>query len=41
MIKMKFKVKKEILLESLNNTDRAISNKNLIKIITGIKFELK
>ena len=41
MIKMKFKVKKEILLESLNNTARAISTKNLIPILTGIKFELK
>ena len=38
---MKFKVKKEILLESLNNTARAISTKNLIPIITCIKFELK
>ena len=27
---MKFVVKKEILLESLNNTARAISTKNLI-----------
>ena len=38
---MKFKVKKEILLESLNNTARVISTKNLIPILTGIKFELK
>ena len=38
---MKFKVKKEILLESLNNTARAMSTKNLIPILTGIKFELK
>lgn len=38
---MKFKVKKEILLESLNNTARAISTKNLIPILTGIKFELR
>ena len=41
MIKMKLVVKKEILLESLNNTARAISTKNLIPILTGIKFELK
>lgn len=34
-------VKKEILLESLNNTARAISTKNLIPILTGIKFDLK
>lgn len=38
---MKFVVKKEILLESLNNTARAISTKNLIPILTGIKFDLK
>jgi len=38
---MKFIVKKEILLESLNNTARAISTKNLIPILTGIKFDLK
>ena len=37
---MKFIVKKEILMESLNNTARAISTKNLIPILTGIKFEL-
>ena len=41
MIKMKLVVKKEILLESLNNTARAISTKNLIPILTGIKFDLK
>ena len=41
MVNMKFKVKKEILLESLNNTARAISTKNLIPILTGIKFELR
>lgn len=38
---MKFMIKKEILLESLNNTARAISTKNLIPILTGIKFDLK
>ena len=41
MIKMKFIVKKDVLLESLNNTARAISTRNLIPILTGIKFELK
>lgn len=41
MIKMKFIVKKERLLESLNNTSRAISTKNLIPILTGIKFDLR
>lgn len=34
-------IKKEILIESLNNTARAISTKNLIPILTGIKFDLK
>lgn len=38
---MKFIVKKEILLESLNNAARAISTKNLIPILTGIKLDLK
>ncbi len=38
---MKFIVKKEILMESLNNTARALSTKNLIPILTGIKFDLK
>ena len=39
--KMKFVVKKEILLESLTNTSKAISTRNLIPILTGIKFDLK
>lgn len=38
---MKFIVKKEILLESLTNTSKAISTRNLIPILTGIKFDLK
>lgn len=37
---MKFIIKQEILLESLNHTSRAISPKNLIPILTGIKFDL-
>lgn len=37
---MKFIIKQEILLESLNDTARAISPRNLIPILTGIKFEL-
>jgi len=37
---MKFIIKQEILLESLNHTSRAISPRNLIPILTGIKFEL-
>lgn len=38
---MKFIIKQDILLESLNHTARAISPRNLIPILTGIKFELK
>ena len=38
---MKFVVKEEILLESLTNTSKAISTRNLIPILTGIKFDLK
>lgn len=37
---MKFIIKKEILMESLNNVAKAISSKNLIPILSGIKFEL-
>jgi len=37
---MKFVIKKNILLENLLNTSKAISSKNLIPILTGIKFEL-
>ena len=38
--KMKLIIKKNILLENLVNTAKAISSKNLIPILTGIKFEL-
>ena len=38
---MKFIIKQDILLENLNHTARAISPRNLIPILTGIKFELK
>ncbi len=37
---MKFSVKKEILLQSLNSVSKALSNKNLIPILSGIKFNL-
>ena len=39
-MKMKFIIKQEILLESLYHTSRAISPRNLIPILTGIKFDL-
>lgn len=38
---MKFVIKKEYLIEGLNNVSKAISSKNLIPILAGIKFELK
>ena len=38
---MKLIIKKSILLENLANTSKAISSKNLIPILTGIKFDLK
>ena len=38
---MKFVIKRNILLENLNHTSKAISSKNLIPILTGIKFDLK
>lgn len=37
---MKFKIKKNILLEALNNVSKAISSKNIIPILSGIKFDL-
>ena len=37
---MKIKIKKELLLEGLNKVSKAISTKNLIPILSGIKFEL-
>lgn len=38
---MKFKINKNILLENLINVVRAISPKNIIPILNGIKFELE
>lgn len=38
---MKLIIKKEKLLENLTNTSKAISSKNLIPILVGIKFDLK
>ena len=37
---MKFKIKKNVLLEALNNVSKALSSKNIIPILSGIKFEL-
>jgi len=38
---MKFTIEKSIILEALNNVSRAISSRNIIPILNGIKFELK
>ena len=37
---MKFTIKKELLLDALNKVSRAISTKNLLPVLAGIKFEL-
>ncbi len=37
---MNLKIRKEILLEKLNYVGKALSNKNLIPSLSGIKFEL-
>lgn len=38
---MKLTIKKDLLLEGLNKVSKAISTKNLIPVLAGIKFELK
>lgn len=37
---MKFKIKQTIFMEALNSVSKAISSKNIIPILAGIKFEL-
>lgn len=37
---MKFTVEKEVLLQGLNKVSKAISSKNLIPILSGVKFDL-
>lgn len=37
---MKLKIKRTVLLEALNNASKAISTKNIIPILSGIKFDL-
>ena len=37
---MKFVIEKNIILENLVNVTKAISNKNIVPILNGIKFEL-
>ena len=38
---MKFTIEKNVILENLTNVVKAISNKNIIPILNGIKFELE
>ncbi|MBO4600867.1 MAG: DNA polymerase III subunit beta [Bacilli bacterium] len=38
---MKFTIEKSVILEALNNVSKAISSRNIIPILNGIKFELK
>ena len=37
---MKFQISKDIILNNLIDVSRAISSKNIIPILNGIKFEL-
>ena len=37
---MKFTIEKNVILENLSNVVKAISSKNIIPILNGIKFEL-
>lgn len=37
---MKLSIKKEVLLHSLNSVSKALSSKNLIPVLSGIKFNL-
>ena len=39
-INMKFRIKKNIILDQLVNVSKAISSRNIIPILNGIKFEL-
>ena len=37
---MKLRIKKDVLLEGLNKVSKAISTKNLVPVLAGIKFDL-
>ncbi len=37
---MKFTIDKNIILENLNHVIKAISTKNVIPVLNGIKFDL-
>ena len=38
---MKMLIEKKVLLEGLNAVSRALSTRNIIPVLNGIKFELK
>ena len=38
---MKLKIKKDLLLDGLSKVSKAISTKNLVPVLAGIKFELE
>ena len=38
---MKLRIKKDVLLDGLNKVSKAISTKNLVPVLAGIKFELE
>ena len=38
---MKLTIKKDLLLENLNKVSKAISTKNLVPALAGVKFDLK
>ena len=37
---MKFTIRKEILMDALNKVSKAISSRNIIPVLAGIKFDL-
>ena len=37
---MKFTIKKEVLMDALNKVSKAISSRNVIPVLAGIKFDL-
>ena len=37
---MKLKIRKNVLSEALNNVSKALSSKNIVPILSGIKFNL-
>ena len=38
---MKFSIKKDVIIDGISNVIKAISVKNIIPVLNGIKFDLK